>query len=251
MNLLLFLPPEYDARSATAALPPACPRALHLRKILHVRAGQPFRAGLLDGPSGTATPLSDLPPADGTPWRFRCTFDVPLPPPPPIDLLLAMPRPKVLARLLEDLAALSFDTLWLLHAHKTRAAYSTAHQLEPDALQSALLAGLQQARRTRLPRVRILPDLDFSALPLSTYALRLLAHPAPTASRDLLAAIGRLPLGSRLLLAIGPEPGWTPSELDRFRAHDFLPFSLGPTPLRTPTAAIALLSLLHLSLPSP
>ena len=37
-----------------AALPPGCPRALHLRKVLHVRAGQPFRAGLLDGPSGTA-----------------------------------------------------------------------------------------------------------------------------------------------------------------------------------------------------
>ncbi len=250
MNLILFAPAEYDPATATAALPPRDPRAIHLRKVLHVRAGIPFRAGLLDGPSGTAEPLTDAPPSDGSPWRFRCEFSTPLAPLPPIDILLAMPRPKVLPRLLEDLAALSFGTLWLLHARKTRAAYATAHQLAPDALRSALLAGLQQARRTRLPAIHILPDLAPDALPLPTYALRLLATPSPAPSRALLDDIRRLPPASRLLLAIGPEPGWTPDEENLLLSKNFTPFSLGPAPLRTHPAAIALLSALHLAHPT-
>jgi len=42
-----------------------------------------------------------------------------------------------------------------------------------------------------------------------------------------------------VLLAIGPEGGWTEDELDQFRTDGWASVSLGPTILRAETAAIA------------
>jgi 16S rRNA (uracil1498-N3)-methyltransferase len=42
-----------------------------------------------------------------------------------------------------------------------------------------------------------------------------------------------------VLLAIGPEGGWTQDELELFRANGWISVSLGPTILRAETAAIA------------
>jgi len=44
---------------------------------------------------------------------------------------------------------------------------------------------------------------------------------------------------SKVLLAVGPEGGWTEEELELFRKHDWLSASLGPTILRAETAALA------------
>jgi 16S rRNA (uracil1498-N3)-methyltransferase len=47
----------------------------------------------------------------------------------------------------------------------------------------------------------------------------------------------------RILLAIGPEGGWTPGELKKFNEADWKSATLGPTILRAETAAIAALSI--------
>ena len=46
-----------------------------------------------------------------------------------------------------------------------------------------------------------------------------------------------------LTLAVGPEGGWTPEELQTFAAAQFIPCSLGDTILRAETAAIAALAI--------
>ena len=48
-----------------------------------------------------------------------------------------------------------------------------------------------------------------------------------------------------MLLAIGPEGGWNAFELDLLMRHGFGIVSMGPRALRTDTACIALLALLH------
>ncbi|MCL1887354.1 MAG: 16S rRNA (uracil(1498)-N(3))-methyltransferase [Kiritimatiellaeota bacterium] len=47
------------------------------------------------------------------------------------------------------------------------------------------------------------------------------------------------------LLAVGPDGGWTPDEQDAFFTAGFHPFSLGERPLRTDSACVALLAVLH------
>jgi 16S rRNA (uracil1498-N3)-methyltransferase len=48
-----------------------------------------------------------------------------------------------------------------------------------------------------------------------------------------------------VVLAIGPEGGWNDFELGLLEARGFQRISLGPRSLRTDTACIAMLSLVH------
>ena len=54
-----------------------------------------------------------------------------------------------------------------------------------------------------------------------------------------------------LALAIGPEGGWTPEEIDLFRTHGWQPVTLGPRILRAETAAIAAIAITGAALSSP
>jgi RsmE family RNA methyltransferase len=76
-------------------------------------------------------------------------------------------------------------------------------------------------------------------------ALRLVAHPGAPAS---IARVVAKDASSRVLLALGPEGGWTGFELDLLASHGFAAVGSGSRTLRSDTAAIALLAILHESL---
>src|SRR5215475_5336677 len=99
MNLLLLLPDEV-APDGTARLTGA--RLRHLREVLGVGPGSTVRAGVLGGSVGTAEVLT-LTDAEAV---LRTMLDHPPPPRPGVDLLLAVPRPKALRRILAAAASL-------------------------------------------------------------------------------------------------------------------------------------------------
>jgi len=72
--------------------------------------------------------------------------------------------------------------------------------------------------------------------------LRLVADPA--ASRPAGAVIGESRDG-RILLAIGPEGGWNDFERGLLETHGFQSVGMGARTLRTDTACVALLALVH------
>jgi 16S rRNA (uracil1498-N3)-methyltransferase len=100
-------------------------------------------------------------------------------------------------------------------------------------------------------RTQRLPVIE-AARPLLNYLgesalgarLRLVLEPE---SAPLAAAAGHGPVGASGLevvdaeIAIGPEGGFAPDELEAFRVAQFSPVGLGPRVLRTETAAIAAL----------
>jgi len=49
----------------------------------------------------------------------------------------------------------------------------------------------------------------------------------------------------RVLLAVGPEGGWNEFEISLLRSHGFEPVSMGERTLRSDTACVALLALVH------
>src|SRR5205085_8698513 len=77
--------------------------------------------------------------------------------------------------------------------------------------------------------------------PLSDAPVRLVAHPEATAT--VRAAIGGR--GDRVLLAVGPEGGWNAFELRVLEARGFQRVSMGNRTLRSDTACVALLAVLH------
>lgn len=242
MNLILLEPEEIRA-DGTAVL--SGKRARHVREVLKAAEGEQIRVGVIDGPTGTATVTKA-----GEPLPLRCTWTGQVPPAPRVDVLLAMPRPKVMNRLWPVLASLGVGRILISNAWKTQRSYFDTHVLEAAHVRRGLIEGLQQARDTRLPRVSVhrqfrkLIEDELDAC--GPYAAKLAAHPGAGAfPAETLAA---LPREGRVLLAVGPEGGWTPFELELLAAHGFEAVSWGPRALRTDTACAVLLGLMHAAL---
>jgi 16S rRNA (uracil1498-N3)-methyltransferase len=238
MNLVL-LEPRDGIDSSVVTLTDA--RATHLLKVLRVTPGQALRIGLLDGPFGTGTVEA----VDNGRVTLCCTFEKDIPPRPPIDLLLALPRPKVMRRLWAQLAALGVGRIILTNASRVERDYFDTHIVTEACFRPLLIEGLQQVRDTRLPLVsshrqfKILVEDDLDDLFPS--GIRLVADPGgKTSIEDALAN-----RDERVLLAIGPEGGWNDFELKLLEAHRFVPVSLGPRTLRVDTACTALLAIAH------
>ena len=238
MNLLLLQDGDFLA-DGTARLTGR--RLVHAREVLRAAEGDTLRVGRLGGLVGVAEVLA----LSSDELRLRVELTQEPPPRPGVDVLLAVPRPKALRRLLPALASLGIDRLVLLNAARVEKSYFDSHVL---AEAGALFAqGLEQARDTRPPellvRERFRPFVEDELDALFPASTRLVAHPAPGASAPHSAG--------RLLVAIGPEGGWVPFELELLRAHGFAPFSLGPRPLRVEVAVPYALGALSRSRMSP
>ena len=199
---------------------------------------------MLDGPRGTATVES----VGDSRVALRCVFEAAIPPRPSIDLLLGVPRPKVMRRLWAQIAALGVGRIILANAEKVERNYFDTHILAPETYRPLLIEGLQQARDTWLPLVtihrqfRILVEDDLDGL--CGQGRRVVADPSATrALPDVVCGSG----DERLLLAVGPEGGWNAFELGLLQARGFQPVGMGPRTLRTDTACIALLAIAHSS----
>jgi 16S rRNA (uracil1498-N3)-methyltransferase len=217
-------------------------RAEHLLQVLKVAPGHRVRVGVLDGGIGRGTVMSV---ANGR-VELRCDIEPRVPPRPPIDLLLALPRPKVMRRLWAQLAALGVGHIILTNAARVERNYFDTHVLSPACYEPLLVEGLQQARDTRMPRVsihrqfKILVEDDLDTL--FTRGVRLVAHPG---DGQPVSTLMRDRAGERVLLAIGPEGGWNDFELTLLQSHGFDALAMGPRTLRSDTACIALLALAH------
>ena len=239
VNLILLEPSEVsDAGEVTLS----DGRAAHLLNILKVAPGDQVRLGLLDGPCGVGAVQS----IGGGTVALRCAFEAGVPSRPRVDLLLAVPRPKVMRRLWAQIAALGVGQIILTHAGRVERNYFDTHVLTPECYRPLLVEGLQQARDTRLPNVsihrrfKVLIEDDLDGLFGS--GRRLVADPA--AARPAGAAV-REGMETRILLAVGPEGGWSDFERGLLAARGFQPVGMGPRTLRTDTACIALLALVH------
>lgn len=232
MNLLLVEPGEV-APDGTLRL--ADRRADHLRRIIGASVGDSIRAGIVGGRLGTAEVIAD----DGAAFDLRLSLTAPASVPLPIELVLAVPRPKVLTRVIETAAAFGVERISLTNAWRVDKSYLASPRLAPDALAYALRFGAEQGATTHVPPLvihdRLMGLLD-ARWPAGTGrpATRLIAHPGAP-------AIESVPLTWPLAIAIGPEGGWIERELETFVARGFTPVSLGAPILRVEAALAALL----------
>lgn len=100
-------------------------------------------------------------------------------------------------------------------------------------------AACEQCGRNRLPAIELpRPLLEYlGGLPAGPGRL-LLDPEAPSQA-------GKLGIAGSAEIAIGPEGGFDPAELEALRSGGFVPVALGPRVLRTETAAIAALAWLQ------
>ena len=153
--------------------------------------------------------------------------------PPGIELVLAVPRPKILRRVLQATAAMGCKRLALVCSYRVEKSYLHSPALSPDAIREELVLGLEQGRDTVLPEVSIhrffKPFIEDELEAAFPNTRRYLPHPKAS---DPLPSIGP----ERAVLAIGPEGGWTEYEAKTLEARGFLPFTAGPRILRVDVA---------------
>ena len=182
----------------------------------------------------------------------------------PVSLILALPRPLQLGRMLPMISQMGVDQLVLTGARKVPKDYFGSHLFrKPEMLRERLVEGLCQAGDIRLPRLHVVKNLrtliadDLDRLfPANEYA-RVLAHPqrAEETGEPLRATDVTFPSAGdgssgtqlpRMVVAVGPEGGWEePEELDRFDELGFQRITLGSRTLRSDCAVVSLLSLAH------
>jgi RsmE family RNA methyltransferase len=215
-------------------------RAKHLIKVLQVQFGDTVRVGIIDGPKGRGKVAAFC-----AKFPFQVELDVEfseeMPERPPIDLLLALPRPIMLKRIFSQAAALGVGTIFVTNAQRVEKSFWSATLLNEDEYRPHLLQGLEQAVDTMVPEVsvyeRFKPFIE-DVLPgrIAQYSHLLIAHPGTPVT--LKTVITERP--GRILLAVGPEGGWIDYEIDRFAECGFVAFSLGKRILKVDTAVVAL-----------
>ena len=241
MNLLLFEPEELTGE--LLQLPVGDRRAQHISRVLELGPGAELRVGMVNGDMGTGRILNCR---DGS-----CTLEVQLGTQPPavpgIELILALPRPIMLQRILKQATVLGVRRFHLIRSRRVHKSFFQASILQPSAVRNILLQGLEQAVDTRLPEVsvykRFKPFIE-DVLPGIPHGCRLIAHPGAEATLADLHGAGRIESGS--VLAVGPEGGWIDYELQCFSEQGFVPFAMGGRILHVDTAVVVLLSQLQI-----
>ncbi|WP_028631949.1 16S rRNA (uracil(1498)-N(3))-methyltransferase [Pseudomonas parafulva] len=232
MNLLLL--EEADFVSADRVIL-ADRRFTHMQHIHRVVEGDSLRVGRISGMMGKATVLR-LAPHEA---ELEVSFDQPPPAKLPLTLVLAVPRPKMLRRLFQTVATLGVPRLILVNSYKVEKSFWQTPFLHPDAIRENLILGLEQARDTVLPEViiekRFKPFVEDRLPAIAAGTLGLVGHPGPY------SACPRA-VEQAVTLAIGPEGGWIPYEVDLLANAGLAPVQLGDRILRVETAVTALLS---------
>lgn len=235
MNLLLLHPDDFIDGSRARI---GGRRLEHLRQVHRAEAGAVVRAGLLNGATGTAQLLSLKEHAE-----LLFTPDGQSPAPLPLTLVLALPRPKMLRRILQGATAQGVKRLYLVNSYKVEKSFWQTPFLQPEAVREQLVLGLEQAVDTVLPQVelrtRFKPFVEDELPAIAAGTRALMAHPGDHPPCP-------VALKQPCTLAIGPEGGWIPYEVELMRqAAGFEAVSLGARILRVETAVTALLARLY------
>lgn len=216
-------------------------RAEHVRNVLGAATGDELVVGLHEGPIGRGRVEKTEPEL-----TIACDLREPAPARPLVDVVVAIPRPKSLVRLLREVTTLGADRIVLFRSWRVEKSYLDAPILSAERYRPIVLDGMSQAMTTREPQVTIeplfKPFVEDRLGPMSEGTLRLLAHPRAVRST---AELSIAP-SDRITVVIGPEGGLIPYEIESLERAGFLPISMGARILRVETAAVALLAQLDL-----
>lgn len=232
MNLLLLEEADFIAADRVVLHDR---RLTHMQEVHRVAVGDSLRVGRIDGLIGNAQVLR----LEAGEAELQVTLEQAPPAKLPLTLVLALPRPKMLRRVFQTVATMGVPRLVLVNSYRVEKSFWQTPFLEPEAIREQLILGLEQARDTVLPEVviekRFKPFVEDRLPALCADTLGLVGHPGqyPPCPRD---------VDRPVTLAIGPEGGWIPYEIDLLGKAGLQPVQLGERILRVETAVTALLA---------
>ena len=211
----------------------------HVHNVLNAQVGDSLKIGMLGGNLGTAV-IDAI--NESSVQLGKVSLDTLPPAKLAVTVVLALPRPKVLRRLIMDMTALGVRDIILINSYRTQKSYWQSPML--SRLDEFVLEGLQQGVDTIAPTIslqkRFKPFIEDELAALITDRA-LVAHPYSELSlADYLqqqATDAALPS----VVFIGSEGGWIDYEIALLQAQGCQAVNLGTRILRTEAAVNAIL----------
>jgi 16S rRNA (uracil1498-N3)-methyltransferase len=209
-------------------------RFAHVTAVHKAASGDTLKVGLLGGKLGSGRVVL----LDDKALELEVTLDRAPPPPAAAALVVALPRPKSMRRVLHVAVTMGVKRVCFVNSYRVDKSYWQSPMLGEAKQREIVHLGLEQAVDTVLPvvsfhkRLKWFVEDDLPALVQGRLAL--IAHPP---------AVSACPaqVGQPLALAIGPEGGFVDYEIEYFVKAGFQAVSLGPRILRVEEAVPALL----------
>ena len=232
MNILLVSPHK---KSQSGDYQITADQYHHLVKTLKVEVGQNIFAGEIGGKMGHS-PITEITSSHIT---LRPNFDTDPPTAPPIKLVIALPRPKMLKRILRSVSMLGVKEIYLINTYKVEKSFWQTQVLQNKYYERYFHEGLTQAKDTIMPSLKIYkkfkPFVEDELPKIIQATTPIVAHPGN---------YPKFPQGinSPMTLVIGPEGGFTEYEVNLLRQNGMSVYQCGERILRMETAVTALIS---------
>lgn len=210
----------------------------HLQQHIQLNCGDTLKVGVRNGQRYLTKVIS----VSEQQIRIRPIQVEAIPAKLPVHLILALPRPKVLRRIIMDAVTLGVQRISLIHSYRVDKSYWQSPFLQQ--LDDYVTLGLEQAGDTIAPEIqlykRFKPFVE-DVLPtfISDQKPAYVAH--PYAEQQMPYAIQH-----SCHLIVGPEGGFIPYEVDLLIKNGCQAMSLGNRILRTETAVSHILGRLFI-----
>ncbi|MBI4848781.1 MAG: 16S rRNA (uracil(1498)-N(3))-methyltransferase [Nitrospirae bacterium] len=235
MNIILFDETDYYQNRDTIRLSDY--RFDHIWKVIRSKKNDLLQVGLINGKLGTGKVIEIT-------RQFidiSVTLDKDPPLPAPLTLILALPRPKILKRTLKHIITLGVKKIFLINSFRVDKSYWQTPVLAPKKIKDIVLNSLEQSCDTILPELSLKPlfrPFVEDELPgIIKNTVPVLAH--PKAANKLVDTSGK-----HFTLAVGPEGGFIPYEINKLKECGFEEYNFGQRILPVETAVPSIISLL-------
>ena len=232
MNLIILLENDFISSDKVRLTDR---RREHINKIHRAVEGETLKVGLLNGKigSGLITKLNK----DCIEMSVTLTLDSPVPA--PLTLILALPRPPTLRKVIQGTIEMGIKKIILIGTRRVEKSFWQSSQLKEDKLFEQQLLGLEQAVDTTMPEIlfrqKFKPFIEDEAPALTDVTMALVAD-APVDCPCFRH------VGHSITLAVGPEGGFIPYEIDLLKANGFQTVHLGERIMRVEHAVFSLIS---------
>jgi 16S rRNA (uracil1498-N3)-methyltransferase len=213
-------------------------RQKHIQKVHRAAKGDFLNVGLLNSQMGTAEILD----INSTFVEMKVNLERDPPTPLPLTIVLALPRPKMLKRILETITSLGIKEIYIINSWRVEKSFWLSPSLQMEKLENSLILGLEQSKDTVMPNVylkRLFKPFITQELPaLAKNKIALTAHPGvyDVCPRD---------IKKESILVMGPEGGFIDLEIESLEKIGFKTVTLGERILRMEVAVPVLISRLY------
>lgn len=200
----------------------------HVRQHLNLSIGDTLKVGVKNGLKGTAVVESIT---SEQLLLNHLQLDQPPPTKLPLILIVALPRPKALRRLVMDATTLGVAQIYLIHSYRVEKSYWQTPFLQQ--LEHYIELGIEQAGDTVAPAIHVFkrfrPFVEDILPTLIEGKQALVAHPYASQAMPYATA-------QPTVLIIGPEGGFIPFEVELLQANGCQVAHIGERILRCETA---------------